>query len=180
MLDEEHGHRVLPHGGDIINDISALPDARNAALCAQYGAALLIMHSVGQPKVPHTHVGYADIMQTLETFFEEKLAICSKVGLSTDQIVLDPGIDFAKQCEDNLTIYRDLHRLGRFGRPVLLPVSRKTVIGKVLEQPDPLDRDPGTLACIEAGMARGAHIFRVHNVRAAALAVKALWKLHSV
>ena len=95
---------VLPVGGDLLNDISALPDERNVVACVNSGAALLVMHSVGQPKVPHTHVGYADIMQTLETFFEEKLAICTKVGLSTDQIVHDPGIDFAKQCEDNLTI----------------------------------------------------------------------------
>ncbi len=170
---------VLPVGGDLLNDISALPDERNAVACVNSGAALLVMHSMGQPKVPHTHVGYVDIIQTLEVFFEEKLAICSRAGLGDEQIVLDPGIDFAKQCEDNLTIYRDLRRLGRFGRPVLLPVSRKTVIGKVLEQPDPLARDPGTLACIAAGMARGAQMFRVHNVRAAALAVKALWKLHS-
>ena len=167
--------RVLPLGGDIINDISALPDARNAELCAEHGAALLIMHSVGQPKVPHTHVGYDDIMSALDTFFADKLALCERAGLSADQIILDPGIDFAKQCADNLTIYRDLDRLHRFGRPILLPVSRKSVIGEVLGLKDPLDRDAGTLACIAAGMRRGAQIFRVHNVKAAAQAVKVLW-----
>ena len=170
---------VLPLGGDLLNDISALPDARNAVACRQSGAALLVMHSIGQPKVPHTHVGYQDIMQTLDGFFEEKLALCAAAGLSPEQIVIDPGIDFAKQCDDNLTIYREARRLARFGRPVLLPVSRKTVIGKVLEQPDPLERDAGTLACVAAGMERGGHIFRVHNVRATALGVKALWKLHA-
>lgn len=166
---------VLPHGGDLINDISALPDATNAKLSAQHGAALLIMHSVGQPKVPHTHVGYASIMDTLDSFFEEKLALAMGAGLSLEQIILDPGIDFAKQRDDNLTIYRELERLHRFQCPILLPVSRKTVIGQVLDQPDPLDRDPGTLACIAAGMAHGAQIFRVHNVKAAAQAVKVLW-----
>lgn len=169
--------QVLPLGGDLINDISALPDARNAALCAQYGAALLIMHSVGQPKVPHTHVGYGDIMATLESFFEEKLALCATAGLAAEHVLLDPGIDFAKQRDDNLTIYRELGRLQRFGRPILLPVSRKTVIGQVLNQPDPRDRDPGTLACVASGMQRDAHLFRVHHVRATALAVKLLWAL---
>ena len=168
---------VLPHGGDLINDISALPDGRNAELCSQYGAALLIMHSVGLPKVAHTHVGYADIMATLDSFFEEKLALAQAAGLRPEHIVLDPGIDFAKQRDDNLTIYRELGALERFGRPVLLPVSRKTVIGQVLGQPNALDRDPGTIACVAAGMARGAAFFRVHNVAATADAVKMLWAL---
>lgn len=167
--------QVFPLGGDILNDLSALPDARNAELCAEHGAALLIMHSIGQPKVPHTDVAYDDIMGTLDAFFEEKIALARSAGLDPEQILLDPGIDFAKQRDDNLRIYRELERLQRFDRPILLPVSRKTVIGEVLGLNDPQARDAGTLACIAAGMKRGAHIFRVHNVRAATLAVKTLW-----
>lgn len=165
---------VLPHGGDIINDISGLPDAFNAKLCAEHGAALLIMHSVGEPKVPHTHVQYESIMDTLDRFFEQRLVMAESVGLPRENIILDPGIDFAKQRDDNLTIYRDLERLHRFGLPILLPVSRKTVIGDVLGVPA-LDRDAGTVACIAAGMKRGAQIFRVHNVKAAVQTVKMLW-----
>ncbi len=167
--------RVLPLGGDIINDLSALPNARHAELCAEHGAALLIMHSIGQPKVPHTHVGYDDIMRSLDVFFEEKIHLARSAGLREEQIILDPGIDFAKQRDDNLRIYRELESLHRFGRPILLPVSRKTIIGEVLNLKDPLNRDAGTLACIAAGIRRGAHIFRVHNVKAAAQAVKVLW-----
>lgn len=169
--------QVLPEGGDLINDIGALPDDHNVRLCAAHDASLLIMHSIGLPKVPHTHVGYADVWEALEQFFAEKLAMAEAAGLSREAVVLDPGIDFAKQRDDNLRIYRELHRLGSFGRPVLLPVSRKTVVGEVLALPSPADRDPGTVACIAAGMARGAHLFRVHNVRAAVQAVKALWPL---
>lgn len=167
---------VLPHGGDIINDISGLPDAFNAKLCAEHGAALLIMHSVGQPKVAHTHVTYESIMDTLERFFEQRLVMAESVGLSRESILLDPGIDFAKQRDDNLTIYRELERLHRFDRPMLLPVSRKTVIGDVLGVPA-LERDAGTVACISSGMTRGAQIFRVHNVKAAAQAVRMLWEV---
>jgi dihydropteroate synthase len=165
---------VLPQGGDIINDISGLPDAFNAKLCAEHNAALLIMHSIGQPKVPHTHVKHDDIMATLDHFFEQRLVMAESVGLPRENVLLDPGIDFAKQRDDNLTIYRELERLHRFGRPVLLPVSRKTVIGDVLGVPA-LERDPGTVACISAGMSRGAQIFRVHHVKAAVQAVKMLW-----
>ena len=170
---------VLPHGGDIINDISGLPDAFNAKLCAEHGAALLIMHSVGQPKVPHTHVQYPSIMETLEHFVEQRLVMAESVGLSRENILLDPGIDFAKQREDNLTIYRELERLQRFERPILLPVSRKTVIGDVLGLPAN-ERDAGTLACIAAGVSRGANLFRVHNVKAAVQAVKMLWAVEGV
>lgn len=169
--------QVLPLGGDILNDLSALPSARNAELCARYGAALLIMHSVGQPKVPHTHVAYPDIMRTLDVFFAEKTALAQEAGLPPEQIILDPGIDFAKQCRDNLRIYRDLKSLQRFHRPILLPVSRKTVVGEVLGLKNPLDRDAGTVACIAAGLRRGAHIFRVHQVQAAVQAVRVLWAL---
>jgi dihydropteroate synthase len=166
---------VLPHGGDLINDISALPDATNARLCAQHGASLLIMHSIGQPKVPHTHVQYPDIMVTLDAFFEEKLRLAESAGLDAELIMIDPGIDFAKQQADNLSIYHHAEQLQKWGRPVLLPVSRKTVIGQVLNLPLATDRDAGTIACIASGMKHGAQIFRVHHVRAAALAVKILW-----
>ena len=171
--------RVLPHGGDLLNDISALPDATNARLCAQHDVALLIMHSVGQPKVPHTHVGYPDVMETLLRFFEEKIQTAIDAGLRHEQILIDPGIDFAKQKDDNLAIYRHLDRLHRWQRPILLPVSRKTVIGDVLGLPNPNERDAGTIACIAAGMQHGAHLFRVHNVRAAYQAVKTLWPVTS-
>ena len=171
---------VLAHGGDILNDIGALPTDENARICAGTGAALLIMHSVGQPKVPHTHVGYDDVMAELERFFEEKLAMVDAAGLSREATILDPGIDFAKQRADNLRIYRELERLHRFNRPILLPVSRKTVIGEVLVIPNAADRDAGTVACIVQGMLRGAQIFRVHNVRAAVQAIRTVEAIQNV
>ncbi len=163
---------ALTAGGHLLNDIGALPTDENARICAETGAALLIMHSIGQPKVAHTHVGYDDVMTRLDEFFAEKLALAEAAGLSRDAIVLDPGIDFAKQRDDNLRIYRELERLRKFDRPILLPVSRKTVIGDVLGIAKPAGRDAGTIACIVQGMLRGAAIFRVHNVRAAAQAVR--------
>jgi dihydropteroate synthase len=163
--------RVLPKGGHLLNDIGGLPTDENAKLCADTGAALLIMHTVGEPKVPHTHVQHADIMQTLDRFFAAKLSQAIAAGVPTDATVLDPGIDFAKQRDDNLRIYREAEHLQKFGRPVLMPVSRKTVIGDVLGLPAP-ERDAGTVACLVSGMLRGAQIFRVHNVRAASQAAR--------
>jgi dihydropteroate synthase len=159
---------------EIVNDMGALPDDSNAKSCALHGAALLIMHSVGEPKVPHLSQRWADVMGEMERFFEEKIDLARSAGLEDDAVILDPGIDFAKQREDNLTVFRELGRLQKFGRPVLVPVSRKTVIGEVLGLLNPTERDAGTIACISAAMNRGAQIFRVHNVNATWQAVKML------
>ena len=164
---------ALAAGGDMLNDIGGLPTDENARICAETGAALLIMHTVGTPKVPHTHVGYADVMRSLDDFFAEKIALAESAGVPRDAIVLDPGIDFAKQRDDNLHIFRELDRLHHFERPILLPVSRKTVVGEVLGLP-PAERDAGTVACITSGFLRGAQIFRVHNVRAAVQSLRML------
>jgi len=165
---------ALAIGGDLLNDMGGLPTAENAAICAETGAALLIMHTVGEPKVPHTHIAWRDVVTEMRDFFAAKIALATSAGLPREAIVLDPGIDFAKQCADNLRVYRELARLGEFERPILLPVSRKSVIGDVLGLSDPRDRDAGTIACLAAGMTRGAEIFRVHNVRAASQAVRTL------
>jgi dihydropteroate synthase len=165
---------ILPAGGDLLNDMSALPDDANARHCAQHGAALLIMHSRGLPKERHTHVHYADIMAELDDFFRQRIALARAAGVPEECLVLDPGLDFAKQRADNLRILRELDRLRSFQRPLLLPVSRKTVIGDVLGLPDPLDRDAGTVASLVAGQLRGASIFRVHHVAAAVESLQVL------
>lgn len=168
---------VLPLGVELVNDMGGLPDDRNVRLCATTGASLLIMHTVGEPKVPQTHRQWPDVMDAIERFFAAKILMAEKAGLATERLVLDPGIDFAKQRDDNLTVYRELERLQKFGRPVLVPVSRKTVIGETLDLPEPTDRDAGTAACISAAVRRGAQIVRVHDVEAAWQVVKVLGAL---
>ena len=171
---------VLPFGVELLNDMGGLPDDRNARLCAASGASLLIMHSVGEPKVPHFHQQWTDVMAEMDAFFAEKIAMALDAGMPEEALILDPGIDFAKQCEDNLRVFRDLGRLGRFQRPVMVPVSRKTVIGEVLGVPDPRDRDAGTVACIAASIRRGAAMVRVHDVRAAWQTVRTLAAIDAV
>lgn len=166
---------ILAAGGDLLNDMSALPNDENARAAAATGAALVIMHSVGLPKQPHTHVQYPDVMRALHEFFEVKISEAIRSGVNADAIILDPGIDFAKQKKDNLRILRELDSLQAFGRPILLPASRKTVLGETLGIPDAKDRDAGTIACVVAGILRGAAIFRVHNVHATSQAVRVIW-----
>ena len=158
---------ALRSGGHLLNDLSALPDNRNALICAHTGAALLIIHAVGSPKISHTHIFYQNAIEEMLQFFRNKILLAERAGVPREAIVLDPGIDFAKQVDDNLRIFRELAKFHEFGRPLLLPVSRKSVIGEVLGIADPNDRDPATAACIVAGMLRGASLFRVHNVEMA-------------
>lgn len=165
---------VVGMGVELVNDMSGLPGAGNARLCAQAGVALLIMHSVGAPKVAHTEVRWDDIMAEMRAFFRGKMALAETAGLREDQLVLDPGIGFAKQRDDNLRVLKGVEELVSLGRPVLLPVSRKPVIGEVLGVGKAVDLDAGTVACVAAGVARGAQIFRVHHVGAAWQAVKVL------
>ena len=118
------------------------------SIAAKYGAGLLIMHSVGLPKQRHTAVRYPISSVRSVASSTKKFARRLHAGLARESIVLDPGIDFAKQKPDNLRIYRELEQLKRFERPILLPVSRKTVIGDVLGISNPADRDAGTIACV--------------------------------
>ncbi len=167
---------ALAVAGDILNDVGGLPGPENARLCAECGAALVIMHTRGAPKIAHTHVRYPDVIGAMRAFFAEKVALALSAGVGRERIILDPGIDFAKQRDDNLTVYRELESITALGFPTLLPVSRKSVIGEVLGLPNPADRDAGTIACIVASVRRGAAILRVHNVRAARLAIGTAWQ----
>jgi len=163
----------------MINDIGGLDTDANVKLCSEFGAVLLIMHTKGLPKEPHFEEAYTDVWEDLDAFFDSKIVLALSAGLPREQIVLDPGIDFAKQCADNLAIYRELERLTSRGFPVLLPVSRKTVIGDVLQLPDPTTRDAGTVASIVRGLRAGVSIFRVHNVPAARQTLETVSAIYS-
>ena len=169
--------KIVPLGIDILNDIGALNQSDNAEICAKHGSALLIMHSIGLPKEPHLGQKYENIIDEINIFFEKKIQFAESVGLKREQIILDPGIDFAKDCKDNLKILKDLNIFQKHGRPILVPVSRKTVIGEVLGIDDPNDRDAGTVACSVSSILRGASILRVHNVIAASQTVRMISSL---
>jgi dihydropteroate synthase len=171
---------ALAMGAELINDMSGLPDATNARLCAESGASLLVMHSVGAPKVDHSHVRWDDIMASLKDFFQRSLQMCRDAGLSENQIILDPGFGFAKGPKDDVTILRNLEELSSFQRPLLLPIGRKGFIGEYLNIADPSQRDDATLAVLSEGFARGGHIFRVHDAKGSFEALKVLSALEPV
>ena len=113
-------------------------------------------------------------MGSMKEFFRKKTNFALEEGLTREQLILDPGLDFAKQRDDNLLLLNKLEEIIDLGFPVLLPISRKTVIGDVLQLDDPSDRDAGTLALLTHGVSKGAHLFRVHNTKACWEALKVL------
>ena len=92
----------LALGGEILNDIGALPDDQNARICAQTGAALLIMHSIGVPKVPHTHVQYENVLAAMESCLEEKIAQWRAARVCQEKLILDTGLEFGKKRADKI------------------------------------------------------------------------------
>jgi dihydropteroate synthase len=165
---------LLPIDADLLNDMGALPDSRNARVCAQTGAALLIMHSVGEPKSDQRHVRYDDIVADVLAFFNDKIAIAIGAGVPESSIVLDPGLDFAKPFEDNLRLIRALPTLAGLGAPLLLPISRKRIISEALGGRPATERDAGTVGLAISCALRGAHILRVHDVGMTWCALKML------
>ncbi|HEY1282723.1 MAG TPA: dihydropteroate synthase, partial [Acidimicrobiales bacterium] len=164
---------VLGAGAHIINDVSGLRDVELADACAATGAALVLMHTRAEPKhkdFPH----YDDVVADVVTFLRDGMALAADHGVAAEQLVLDPGPDFAKTPAETVTVLRHLDAVAALDRPVLLAVSRKDFIGALTRRP-PKERDAGTLAAIVAGVDAGASILRVHDVAATAdfLAVRA-------
>ena len=151
-------------GAAMINDVSGLSDLGVADACASSGAALVVMHTRVPPKVKG-FPGYDDVGADVLEFLRERAAAALERGGGEDQIVFDPGPDFAKRPAETVEALRRLPELVALGRPVLLAVSRKDFVGALTER-SPADRLGGTLGAVAEGVDAGAAILRVHDVAA--------------
>jgi dihydropteroate synthase len=165
---------ALAAGAAMINDVSGLADPVLARLCAETGAALVIMHTRGAPK-QERFPAYDDVVADVESFLRERLAQAAELGLAADQIVLDPGPDFTKSPQESVTVLRAFGRLTALGRPVLAAVSRKYFLGAITGRA-PDERLGASIAAALWAAGAGAAILRVHDVAevADALAVHAV------
>jgi dihydropteroate synthase len=167
-IDTRHAgvaRRALDAGADVVNDVSALDDPEMAGVVAELGAGLVLMHMRGTPATMQSLAVYGDVAAEVAAELEPRLARALAAGIDAERIVLDPGVGFAKTAEQNLELIARLEVLVPLGRPLLLGPSRKTFIGELLGVA-PGGRDAGTVGACVAGLARGARIFRVHEVRA--------------
>lgn len=161
----EVADRALKAGVHIVNDISALRfDQRMSQVVAENKAALVLMHMKGTPRNMQRNPRYDDVMQEIIQFLAQQLQKAEEAGISRSRLIVDPGIGFGKRVQDNLTILNRLGELHTLGVPVLVGVSRKSFIGKVLDLPVE-DRLEGSAAATALAVTRGAHMLRVHDVK---------------
>ena len=156
---------ALSVGADIINDISAMEaDARMADVVVRSKAPIILMHMRGTPKNMQQNCQYQDVVQEVAVYLAQRAQLLREQGVGADKIILDPGIGFAKDVEQNLRLMRDLHVLTSFGYPVLLAASRKSTIGAVLGGVPASERLEGTIATSLQAVYAGAQMVRVHDV----------------
>ena len=158
--------RALEAGADIINDVSGLAyDPRMASVAAASACGLVLMHMKGEPRTMQLHPEYHDVVAEVAAFFEQRLAALEAAGIDPARVVLDPGLGFGKNVEHNLALLRSLPRLAVRQRPLLVGVSRKSMIARVLGTPDMAARLWPTVAITAYAREHGAQLVRVHDVK---------------
>lgn len=161
----EVAKQAIAKGAQIINDVwGAKADPQMAQVAAETGVPIILMHN-------RHDMNYTNVIADIAEDLQESIALALKAGVSTQQIILDPGIGFAKNYEHNLITMRHLEQVVALGYPVLLGTSRKSMIGQALDLPTE-ERLEGTLATICLGIMKGCHILRVHDVKEVARAAK--------
>jgi dihydropteroate synthase len=157
---------ALAAGASIVNDVAAATrtDFAMWEIVAEYRAGYVVMHAQGSPSTMQENPQYADVVHQVGGFFSERLSqMLNEVGVSMEQVVLDPGIGFGKSLEHNLQLLAGLRSFTKWRRPLLVGVSRKSFIQKLLAVPVE-ERLPASLACTALALATGAQIIRTHDV----------------
>jgi dihydropteroate synthase len=163
----EVAEAAIAAGAVLVNDVSGLRDAALADVCARTGAGLVLLHTRVAPKgtlLDPDH--YDDVVADVAGFLHERIAVAVARGVDPEQLLLDPGPDFAKTPAQTVAVMRRLDAVHELGRPLLLAISRKDFVGALTGRP-PRDRLAGTLAALAHGVEAGAHVVRLHDVAAA-------------
>jgi len=156
---------ALAAGADMINDITGFRDPQALSLVAASACGVCIMHMQGVPLTMQQAPAYADVVAEVADFLSQRLAALEHAGVARERMVLDPGFGFGKTLEHNLALFRHLDRLAVAGRPVLVGVSRKSMLGALTGRPVE-QRMPASVAAAVLAAERGAAIIRVHDVAA--------------
>ena len=155
---------ALDAGAEIVNDVTALrADAELAALCAERGCGVVLMHMLGNPRTMQDDPRYDDVVDDVKAFLAERIEFAVAAGVDEERIWVDPGIGFGKTVEHNLELIRRLGELRELGRPIVFGASRKSFLGKITGR-EAGDRLGGTIAANVLALRAGADVLRVHDV----------------
>ena len=164
---------ALIAGADIVNDVSGLTaDRAMAGVCANHDCGVVVMHMQGNPRSMQIAPHYSDVVAEVAEFFRERLRTLVKAGIDPAALCFDPGIGFGKTLEHNLALLRELGTISTGGRPLLLGVSRKSFLGRILETHDLQAREWPTVAITASAREKGVMLHRVHSVRPNAEALR--------
>ncbi len=164
-------------GAALINDVRALSREGALQAAAETGLHVCLMHMQGQPATMQQRPVYSNVVDELQQWFKERMAICEAAGINRDKLILDPGIGFGKSDEHNLALLRATADFVALGCPVLIGVSRKSMLGRLLGRP-PEQRLAGSLALAYDVLMRGAKVLRVHDVEETADLIRLFNLLH--
>jgi dihydropteroate synthase len=163
---EEVAHQALEAGAEIINNVRGTRLTKAfLKMIKDAQAAIILMHSRGTPATMQHQTRYKDLMAEIADELQSSAEKCLSAGIKSDRIILDPGIGFAKTAEQNLQVLKRLDEFRKLNLPILVGTSRKSFIGKVLNA-DVSDRLMGTAATVALSIIGGAHIVRVHDIKA--------------
>jgi dihydropteroate synthase len=167
---------ALDAGASIVNDVYALGyDPAAAPLVAARGCPVVLMHMRGTPADMYAQARYGDVAAEVARELAQRIEAAERAGVTRDNIVIDPGIGFAKTAEQSIELLRRLPDLAALGRPILVGLSRKSFLGAITGEDEPRRRLPGSLAAGLFALARGAAILRVHDVAETIQAIK-VWQ----
>lgn len=151
-------------GAHLINDIRSLQEPGALAAAADSGLPVCLMHMQGQPKTMQKNPHYDDLLADVKDFFQRHIARCEQAGIAKSRLLLDPGFGFGKDLSHNYRLLAHLGELRQFALPLLVGMSRKSMVGQLLNVP-PLQRVHGSVACAVIAAMQGARIIRVHDVK---------------
>lgn len=163
---------ALAAGADIVNDVSGLADPGMPGVCAQFGCGVVVMHMQGSPRTMQAAPRYVDVVAEVRAFFAERLESLVAAGIEVEALCFDPGIGFGKNLAHNLALLQALAEISVAGRPLLLGVSRKSFIGRILGTEDLDAREWPTVAITASAREKGVMLQRVHSVRPNAEALR--------
>ncbi len=159
-------------GAGLINDVMALQAPGALETASQLNVPICLMHMQGKPRTMQQQPEYADVVSDIMAFFQQRIDVCVAAGIPQERLLLDPGFGFGKTLEHNLSLLKELGKFLHLGLPLLVGISRKSMIGAILDNAPVDDRLYGSLAAAVLAIEKGASIIRVHDVRPTVDALK--------
>jgi dihydropteroate synthase len=156
---------AIAAGAELVNDIRALADPEALALCCQSNVAVCLMHMQGQPRTMQATFEYQNVVEDVLEFLQQRVKVCLGAGMSIERLLVDPGFGFGKSLEHNYQLLKHLPRIATLGRPLLVGISRKSMIGGIVDRPVE-QRLAGSIAATIHALTGGARIIRTHDVAA--------------